>query len=251
MATHALADSEPAERSNGEATSGGIDHSWEEDSFSLDWSNNPRRVARADTEFLGSLTAVPGDYIYRTLNVRNSGPSAATLSLYFRDWQLAAPRNAATNWLVEESRLVWSVGEDIGKVDFATASASEEHLATQIKLEQGEQVAIRVGWEYPYESTKAVSSYGDTQQLSFGIRLLLSEVPDSGVPTTPDVKPAPKPKPGGGGDGSSSLPFTGTGALAVLGAAALFALAGMLLLLAGKRRKAEDESKLTAGRQPD
>jgi LPXTG-motif cell wall-anchored protein len=233
LATVAFADSSTGKTDK--TGSGALEYSWDDETFVLDWENTPRKVARADTEFLGTLTAVPGDQIYRSLQVRNAGPSSATLSLFFRGWESQPAVGSAGNELTEASRLFWTLGETTGRVNFSKAVEQDEYLAAEVKLEKGEQIKIRVGWELPYE-TKTGNGLAGSQQLSFGIRLLLSEFPEVDTPAIAD-QPA-----GESGKGSpGQLPFTGADTIGVLVLSALSTLAGVLLLLLIRRRRKTDE----------
>jgi LPXTG-motif cell wall-anchored protein len=233
LASVAFADSRSSQTDK--AGAGALEYSWDEDTFVLDWRNTPRKVIRADTEFLGTLTAVPGDYIYRSLQVRNAGPSRATLSLFFRDWKLQPAEDPSSPGLAAASRLVWKLGESDGRVKFNEAMAADEYLAAEVELDKGEKITIQVGWELPYETSR---SFTGSQQLSFGIRLLLSEVPEVNPPVTPD-------KPGGDPGKLPELPFTGADTLPILVLSALSTLAGLLLLLLiRRRRKSETDTDL-------
>jgi hypothetical protein len=224
---------------------------WDGPTLDLRWdSRTDQQVERGHFYFSGDV-AIPGDWVHRTLSVRNDGPCPANLTVEVVNPQAtdhATTLNgagAADGSLAEVIDLRWKIGNTEGSIPFdQLVTAGQLTLAT-VPLAQAGLTKVAIGHEFPYDQTAGRHLSGVSEELSFDVELFLQG--DYCEVVTPTPSPSPStpgptsPPPTSKGKGSGPLPFTGADSLAVIAVAAAASLVGLSLFWSSRRRTKSDQ----------
>ena len=209
------------------------------DAIELSWDGTS--YASSTTEsFLGLPVSIPGDSASRTLQVRNSGPSAGTLTATISEVVLD---ESVTDGIYDDLLLSWPGGS----ASFADLSNDGETTFLTLPLAQGASTPVTVTYSFPEEATTGNRSVnGAAASVDFDVVLTLSgELPTDPAttppattppattpPTATTAPPVSQPRP--------NIPFGTTGAevtWVVAGALALLAGGGGLWAASRRRRR--------------
>lgn len=192
---------------------------WDGRTVHLDWRGAEYDTAQAS--FVGERVISPGDHIFRTLGVRNDGPSDAVMSVGLVLAE-TVPVLAANPELGDEVTLFWDVAGVRGSAPFSDLIALDDGRPelVQVQVPRGAEVPVTVGFDVPAALTTEMNGRDESSALRFDVRVQI-EGDTSTIPPT--------------------LAATGgTAALAaLLLALALGILAAGLLLLAARRRRCD------------
>ncbi|PWD50938.1 hypothetical protein C8046_10020 [Serinibacter arcticus] len=170
----------PAAASAAPAHDEAIQLSWDGDAF-----------ASSTTEsFVGVPVAVPGDSAGRTLQVRNAGPTAGTLTATITGVDID---EAVTDGVYDDLTLAW----DGGSASFADLAADGDTTFLTVPLAQGATTPVTISYELPADATTGnrAANGGLPARASFDVVLTLGgELPTTTPPRTPQGAPPGTPQ---------------------------------------------------------
>ncbi|MDR1392455.1 MAG: LPXTG cell wall anchor domain-containing protein [Bifidobacteriaceae bacterium] len=215
-----------------------LEHEWDGETVQLDWTGRARPVQRDENEFLGSVTAIPGDVVTRTLTVHNAGPGDATLTMELVD-ALTVSRPPSDPSATGPIQIVWQTPSASGTTPLADVLTKGSVKAFELPLAQDGDLKLTIGWTFPADATGSMGMGA----VSFGMRLVLrgdlggSSQNPSRTATSQDPSGTTSPPPG-----DDELPITGTsvGWLSLFGVT--LTVIGILALI-GRRRAAEEDEE--------
>jgi hypothetical protein len=230
---------------------------WTGGTIALDAHGRPGEIVSGEWEFMGQFVAVPGDRVHRTAQVTNSGPTPAHLTVSLVHLTAATTERTVNHEFEDLIEVFWDIDGQTGRTTVSEARQRDPFEVVTVWADQGEAVAVTVGWEFPFDATGGRADGGDSIVLSFDIDITLrgtvesppaSPSPDtSGAPESaaPGIEPsAPTsnlPPPAGAADrpglgGHLSITGAQVHGLMVVGALALLA-AGLWFLIWGRSRR--------------
>jgi len=151
------------ERSHGDSTGSGtpaksspanadgrIHAAWDGPTTHLAWTG--RKYATAESDFIGTRIASPGDQVQRTLRLRNDGVGSATMSVKL---QLAKKTEDTTEntQLDDAVDLFWNVSGVTGRQSYASLLRDGEPDVAEVSVPRGETALVTVGVDMPAEVT--------------------------------------------------------------------------------------------------
>jgi hypothetical protein len=199
----------------------GMDTWWDGNTLNLPWDGSDEYETIPGDKFHHDAVAVPGDWIHRSLAVRNNGPCPGQLTV-----EILNPDSIEDPDTVNDddpgltpgrtgfagmSELHWDVGGAKGSSSFADLT-HQQRLAT-VGLPKGEVTKVKVGYKFPYDETEGKHLGFPSQLLTWDLGLRLSGLCDWGEmsgPPLPSTTPSPTtsrdPRP----SNSCSVPPTAT-----------------------------------------
>ncbi|MDR1188080.1 MAG: hypothetical protein LBK95_11605, partial [Bifidobacteriaceae bacterium] len=229
------------------------------------WDGSDEYETIAGDRFTHDAVAVPGDWIQRTLVVRNNGPcpgwltveilnpnaSSAADTVNDDDLSVTAPRVGFAGM----SELHWDVDGTVGSSPFS--SLVDRQPLARVLVGKDASVPVQMAYKFPYEETEGKHLGFPSQALTWGVGLKLQgdycespldpeEGDETPLPTpsasgTISTTPAPSDAAGPPGDdhkssgGGSNLEYTGTNAMFAIISAVFLVTAGATLVM-GRRR---------------
>lgn len=192
---------------------------WDGPATHLDWSG--AEYARAETTFIGDRRASPGDRVVRTLNVVNAGPGDGVAAVTF-DLSEVIPEGAQNPDLADDVTLFWDIAGVTGEETFAALNKSTRVSVAEVAVAQGATVPVTVGFAMDAAVESSNASGADSTLLSF----------DVGVNVTGESEPPATP----------TLAITGaTGIMLLIGIGAALLVLGLLLFLARRKQRRDEE----------
>lgn len=192
---------------------------WDGHTVHLDWRGS--EYATAEASFVGERLISPGDHVFRTLSVRNDGPSDGVMAVGLVLAE-TVPMLAASPELGDHVTVFWDIAGVTGSAPFSDLLALDDGRPelVQVQVPRGADVPVTVGFDVPASLTTEMNAHAESTGLRFDIRVQL----EGDTSTTPPI-----------------LAQTGADAAltAALIALALGIAAAGLLLLAARRRRCE------------
>lgn len=231
---------------------GAIDSWWDGSTLNVPWDGSDHYETIAEDRFHHDAVAVPGDWIYRTLAVRNNGPCGGKLTIEILNPNAAESADTVNHddTSVTQGRtgfngmseIHWHIGDEKGSDSFAEL-AHEQDLAT-VPIGKNETIPVRVAYKFPYDETEGKHLGQPSQVLMWDLGLRLQgdycEADDySASPSPTDFPTTPGPSKSGGGPGKPTGGATQTGGsgqdkLEITGSNAAFgAISAAFLIAAG------------------
>jgi hypothetical protein len=198
------------------------------------WDGAP--YTTVEMTVVGDRVISPGDRVVCTFTVPNDGPSDATISLSLVAHQ---PSTGTTNPdLAQDVYLVWDLAGASGTEPFDQAIADGEHIVAKAQVGQGGVTAVQVGFAMPVETTRHIRNGQDSTALSFDVLVTLQG--DDPLPYTETSTPQAEVRSEVLSAGRPSrLALTGTEVAAVVGAAVILVLAGLVTWTLVRHRRAQ------------
>ncbi|MDR3360644.1 MAG: hypothetical protein LBO20_08385 [Bifidobacteriaceae bacterium] len=180
----------------------GMETWWDGNTLNVPWNGFDEYETIAGDKFHHDAVAVPGDWIYRSLAVRNNGPCPGQLTV-----EILNPNSIEEPDTVNDddpgvalgrvgfagmSELHWDVGGTKGSSSFADLT-HQQRLAT-VGLPRGGVTNVKVGYKFPYDETGGKHLGFPSQQLTWDLGLRLSGLCDWGEmsgPALPSTTPPP------------------------------------------------------------
>jgi hypothetical protein len=259
---------------------------WDGPVLAVDWRGATQTLPSGS--FVGERVAVPGDKVFRTIQIRNQGPSDATLSVSIdRPTAVGDGGPAFADTVI----LGWSVGSASGNVHYSQIAGQQDFALGSAPVGRCETIPITVGYEIPLDEVRGSASQIGSASLRFGVSVTMRGEPDASSTGLPGCPPVDGPTPtqptgdsagdlestsdarepadrgktagkgkttGAGGSGIAgaagqrppwgSMPHTGATLIAPVGAA-LGILGGLILVW--RRRKAESDPDADGELVPD
>jgi hypothetical protein len=245
---------------------GALETWWDGDTLNVPWDGSDHYVTIADGKFHHDAVAVPGDWIYRTLVVRNNGKCGGTLTVSILEPESHESPDTVNHddISVTEGRtgfegmseVHWQVGDLTGASSFA-ALGHQQVLAT-VPIAKAGSIPVSLAYRFPYEETEGKHLGLPSQALVWNVGLRLhgdycsvedytgeptpTDFPSSGSPTTPGptssgggVPSGPDSSASGGGSGQDKLEWTGSN-IAFGAISAAFLIAAGLTIVLGRYR---------------
>lgn len=173
---------------------------------------NSATYPSVELSLLGDRVASPGDRVWCTVSVTNTGPTVAVMTVAFAPVRIAV--HAANPDLASGLFFFWDVAGVGGSERFDTAMGlGTDDVVAEVPVAYGQTVPIEVGFTMPDVVTDYQSD-GDSTQLAFEVTVQLREStgnsPHGPGTSTPPTGPGPStPTPTGLGP-SSTLTGAGT-----------------------------------------
>lgn len=190
---------------------------WDGRTVHLDWRGDD--YATAEASFVGDRVVSPGDRVFRTLGVRNDGPSDGVMAVGLVLAE-TVPVLAANPELADHVTLFWDIAGVTGSAPFSDLLALDDGRPelVQVQVPRGADVPVTVGFEVPASLTTEMNAHAESTDLRFDVVVQI----EGDTSTTPPI-------------------LAQTGADAALTAALIalalgIAAAGLLLLAARRRR---------------
>ncbi len=192
---------------------------WDARTVHLDWRGSDYATAQAS--FVGERVISPGDHVFRTLGVRNDGPSDGVMSVGLVLAE-TVPVLAANPELGDEVTLFWDIDGVRGSAPFSDLLALDEGRPelVQVQVARGADVPVTVGFGVPMALATEMNGRAESSDLRFDVRVQI----EGDASTIPSILAAT--------GGSATLAL-------MLAALALGILAAGLLLLAARRRRCD------------
>ncbi|MCL2803704.1 MAG: hypothetical protein FWD29_07115 [Micrococcales bacterium] len=245
---------------------GKIEASWSSGHVYMDLDGTEHEIVTAQDSFLFDMTAAPGDHVYRTSTIKNTGTADGVLEVAVLDPEINTASGAPRHDFEDGSNIFWYVdGGPVSRAQFSALRNSTEAVVTtgsatsqkaavhEVDLAAGQSIDLTLGWEMPASETIGNPAAADSVTLGFDVLLTLRPAggpqppppsPIQPTPTTPDNSPPAT----GHADGYQPggwLPFTGVNAAVSLAVAAVICLLlGWILVAARRRRRRNDEEDL-------
>jgi len=174
----------------------------------IDFDGTPQAVTTGQDAFVFDLQAIPGDAVFRTLTISNTGTADGALDLLVLDATMGQPGGAVNQVLADESNIVWRFqGGSAGQVPFAAAMNQVElitmpdttqhssHLLDTVALPAGSSVDLDLGWALPINATSGNRDGAASVTLSFDVLLKLYDIQVTPTPS-PTLSPTTPSLPG-------------------------------------------------------
>lgn len=194
-----------------------IQAEWDGPAVHLDWTG--AEYARAETTFIGTRTASPGDSVQRTLLITNAGPGDGVAAVTLDVTELI-PKGATNTHFSDDVQLFWSIDGVVGEENFTVLKTGDRQTVAEVAVSQGATIPVMFGFSMSEDAAAPRQESGPSVDLSF----------DVGVNLT------------GNTDAPPLVMTGGTGAMLLIAIAVALLIVGWFILLAARRRPAEDQS---------
>ncbi len=211
---------------------------------------------------VGDRVATPGDRVGCTVDVANTGPSAAVMTISFLPEVRVGQANPD---LADDLYFFWSAAGVRGS-ERVTTVARGDGVVAEVEVARGQVVPVEVGIAMPAQVTDQAREGLSSTQVSFDVTVRLSQSPGSSAATSPPTSTGPSTGPdpsvqsGPGGAGQvrrghgshvqafgSRLPRTGAEIAVVAAAAGCLVLSGTVIALVARRRRDRDDAAAPGG----
>ncbi|MDR0432997.1 MAG: hypothetical protein LBH48_06795, partial [Bifidobacteriaceae bacterium] len=176
-----------------EPATDGLSTHWDGPAIAFDWQGKAQTIATGT--FVGERLVSPGDEVYRTVLVRNEGPSDAKLLVAISNPSIQGVDGPI---LADILTLTWAVDGTPGEANFAEMVAKNTLDLGSAPVGRCEEVPVTVGYKIPIEETRGAGSSGAT--VTFDVRLTMQGDADP----TQDDSWGCNPDDGGGDGGGGS-----------------------------------------------
>ncbi|MDR1635114.1 MAG: hypothetical protein LBS27_09400 [Bifidobacteriaceae bacterium] len=232
---------------------------WEGETLNLPWDGSSQYQTVSGDAFMRGVVAVPGDWVHRTLAVRNNGPCPGTLTVEILNPNAAefadtvnqddTSVTAGRIGFAGMSEIHWDVAGQQGASSFA--DLTHEQPLAEVPILKNQVVRVQLAYSYPVAETEGKNLGGASQLLEFDVGLDLRgdycaayPSPSTTVITHTDGPSPSGQTPGNGDSGTPKTPaprnpleFTGSNVLFACISALFLLAAGVTATLGSARRR--------------
>ncbi|MBC9955033.1 hypothetical protein ICM05_10355 [Leucobacter sp. cx-42] len=194
-----------------------IQAEWDGPAVHLDWTG--AEYARAETTFIGTRTASPGDAVRRTLLITNAGPGDGVAAVTLDVTELI-PEGATNTHFSDDVQLFWSIDGVVGEENFTVLKTGDRQTVAEVAVTQGATIPVMFGFSMDEDAAAPQLAGGPSVDLSFDVGVNLT-----GNTDTPPL-----------------VVTGGTGAMLLIAIAVALLLIGWFVIAAARRRTAEEQS---------
>ncbi|MDR2379981.1 MAG: signal peptidase I [Bifidobacteriaceae bacterium] len=231
---------------------GALTMTWDHNVLNLSWQGGKyfETVLSNDT-FHHMPVAVPGDFVYRTLNLTNNTPCPAALTVKVINVETVEQPdtvNHENGAFADISSLVWDVGGTQGQDVFSSIEATGGRTLGVIPVVAYGTEQIKIAYTFDSNSTTGKNLGFPSQELRYDVEIVLRgdtcaadqppNTPTSSVSIPPTSSTTPPPTitlPPGSTPPGDGLEYTGSNA-AFATISAGFLIAAGATIVAGRRR---------------